>query len=692
MVKARQWILANKATDLATTEGDKPTFKLTETELPDLKDDELLIKPAYLSNDPAQRGWISTEANPERLYVPPVKEGEPMRARGLAEVIESKSSKWQKSDWLFANSGWSEYAVIPASQAQPAPELEGGLSRTLYLGAFGMTALTAYFGLTEVVNTTKDDIVVISGAAGATGSMAVQIAKKLIGAKRVIGIAGSDSKCRWVEKLGADVCLNYKSSSFAEDLRKETPGPDGFANVYFDNVGGEILDLLLTRMARYGRVAACGAISNYNTTSDKATGLKNWFEVIQMRIQIKGFIVIDYLKDAPKALEIFKKMLKDGKLEIEGGEHVVDTKFEDIPKTWMMLFDGSNQGKLITALNAQQGHDRRPIGRRDMSRVLFYFLFPFVIWYGFKSIYTHKEQSEDLLDSMAIATTVLHPEASFATWLDHHQRRAKHVLVYLDDPDRSWSDFERLVGGRSYVTLLNGSQVEPEMSPESRIMLRQHENVKHAVTYLLDRDYTWLLHIDSDELLYEPGGAGLSSWSRQQSAGSVHFTNHEALPLSGITQNPFRECKYFRLNVDGGSQHFMAYGNGKSAVRLSHRVAASGPHAFTGYRGQLYRVPSDQAMILHYPTTTYESWVAKYRHYGDFGDDWYGDPQLPNQVQFMLRSRDVVQEAVRTGDWEKARAFWEERLLFNHGLEWLDEEVERGRIGRFEPLAGLDMT
>jgi len=122
------------------------------------------------------------------------------------------------------------------------------------------------------------------------------------------------------------------------------------ATVYFDNVGGGILDLVMTRMARYGRIAACGAIANYNTTSDKATGLRNWFEVIQMRLQIKGFIVLDYIKDWPTATDIFKKMLSEGQLEIEGGEHIVETKFEEIPRTWLLLFDGSNQGKLITAL------------------------------------------------------------------------------------------------------------------------------------------------------------------------------------------------------------------------------------------------------------------------------------------------------------------------------------------------------
>jgi NADPH-dependent curcumin reductase CurA len=185
-----------------------------------------------------------------------------------------------------------------------------GMSKTHYLGALGLTGLTAYFGLTEVVNTTKDDIVVISGAAGATGMMAVQIAKHIIGCKKVIGMAGSDEKCKWVESLGADLCLNCKSSargcagrhaeihpdkssSFKEDLKKATLGPDNYANVYFDNVGGEILDFMLTRMAKFGRVSCCGAISNYNSSGDTMVGVKNWFEVITMRLMCKGFIVLD---------------------------------------------------------------------------------------------------------------------------------------------------------------------------------------------------------------------------------------------------------------------------------------------------------------------------------------------------------------------------------------------------------------
>ncbi|KAM3418831.1 hypothetical protein BST61_g4795 [Cercospora zeina] len=349
--KTRQWQLAHKPRDEPQLEGPEQTFKLvTDVELPDLQDDEVLVKTHYLSNDPAQRGWIDPDIPEERLYLPPVKLGAPMSARGLAEVIESKSSKFKRGDTVLTQTNWSEYAVAKASAVQPAPDLPNGISKTAYLGALGMTGLTAYFGLTSVGNTTKDDIVVISGAAGATGSMAVQIAKKILGAKKVIGIAGTDDKCRWVEKIGADICLNYKSKTFAHDLKAATPGPEHFANVYFDNVGGEILDLMFTRMARAGRVIACGAISQYNTAQERTTGLKNWFDVVMMRINIKGFIVIDFMKDFPRAREIFQQALKEGKLDLEGGETVVKGSFEEIPQTWTKLFEGGNQGKLITQI------------------------------------------------------------------------------------------------------------------------------------------------------------------------------------------------------------------------------------------------------------------------------------------------------------------------------------------------------
>ena len=343
----KSWILAKKPSDMPVVDGSSAdqTFKLETRDLPELKDDQVLIKLLYLSNDPAQRGWISDAIPAERLYVPPVKEGTPMHSRGICEVIESKAQNLKKGDTVVAGIGWNEYAVMDAKSVQPAPPLPNGLAITHYLGALGGTGVTAFYGLKIVGEAKASDRVVVSGAAGATGSMVVQIAKKLVGCKEVIGIAGSDEKCKWVESLGADKCFNYKSKTFYEDMKKAT---DGFIDLYFDNVGGEQLDFMLTRMARFGRIIACGAISAYN--SSQPYGIKNWFEVISMRLQIKGFIVIDD-KNIPEHVNELKKAAAEGKLKVgEENQHVVDTKFEDVPKTWVQLFSGGNTGKLVTKI------------------------------------------------------------------------------------------------------------------------------------------------------------------------------------------------------------------------------------------------------------------------------------------------------------------------------------------------------
>ena len=347
---SQQWILSTKPTHLPELSGSNQTFKLVEKDLPNLKDDQLLVKTLYLSNDPAQRGWISKGVNPDRLYTLPVKEGTPMHARGLCEVLESTSENFKKGDTVLGSCGWTEYSVLDAKACQPAPELPAGLSKTHYLGALGLTGLTAYYGLKVVSEAKPEHTVVVSGAAGATGMMVVQIAKKIIGCKTVIGMAGSDEKCKYVESLGADKCLNYKSKTFKEDLIKLTPGPH-YVDVYFDNVGGEILDFMFTRMGKGSVVAACGAISDYNTPADKWTGLKNWYDVIVMRIQIRGFIVLDYLNKTPEVMGIFQQAIKDGKLSIgDESEQVVKGGFKDVPKTWMTLFEGGNTGKLVTQI------------------------------------------------------------------------------------------------------------------------------------------------------------------------------------------------------------------------------------------------------------------------------------------------------------------------------------------------------
>ncbi|MCJ1465449.1 hypothetical protein MMC07_004067 [Pseudocyphellaria aurata] len=347
----RQWILQNKPTAAPLlSPGPDSTFKFITTQLPPLADNEVLIKTLYLSNDPAMRGWISKYANPNRSYMPPVAEGACMRAQGIGQVVDSRASSLPKGTLVTGWTGWADHAILDAKTCTPIKEVPG-LAATHFLGALGSTGLTAYYGIKEIARAGPDDTVVVSGAAGATGSMVVQIAKKMLGCKRVIGMAGTDEKCQWVESLGADVCINYKKENFKKELRKAT---EGYVEVYFDNVGGEILDLMLTRMAKNGRVAVCGAVSAYNSSS--RDGLKNYFEIISMRLEIRGFIILDFLAEgkAPGAVKELVEAFEAGKITIgDQNETVESTELEHVPATWIKLFEGWNTGKLITKLDGR---------------------------------------------------------------------------------------------------------------------------------------------------------------------------------------------------------------------------------------------------------------------------------------------------------------------------------------------------
>ncbi|KAJ4248387.1 quinone oxidoreductase [Fusarium torreyae] len=350
--QCRAWVLKNKPTGIPILSGDETTFALTTIELPPLKENQVLVKALYFSNDPAQRGWIDPIIPKERLYVTPAEVGQPMRARALGQIIESTSNEIEQGAIVRATINWQEYAVLDANSVYVTAALPHNLSLTHYLGALGSTGLTAYYGLLDVGEARKGDKVVVSGAAGATGSMVVQIAKKIVGAESVIGIAGTDEKCRWVEELGADKCksslsLNYKSPTFKQDLHEATSAG---VDLYFDNVGGEILDLMLTRMSRHGRITACGAISGYN--SDNPCVLHNYFHVISMRVRIQGMIIHDFPPDkASEAQDLLLRAIADGQLSLsDDNETVVPTAFEKVPETWLKLFQGSNTGKLVTQL------------------------------------------------------------------------------------------------------------------------------------------------------------------------------------------------------------------------------------------------------------------------------------------------------------------------------------------------------
>lgn len=200
------WVLKNKPAELPTFTGSEPTFALQKVDLPPLQDGQVLVRTTHLSNDPAQRGWIDANMPRDRLYVTPVEVGDAMRSRGLGEVISTKSDKIRVGTIVRGNVNWRQYTILDENAVYVIQPLANGLDPAHYLGALGNTGLTAYYGLMEVAKAQQGDRIVVSGAAGATGSMVVQIAKKLAGAAQVIGIAGSDEKCRWVEKLGADLC------------------------------------------------------------------------------------------------------------------------------------------------------------------------------------------------------------------------------------------------------------------------------------------------------------------------------------------------------------------------------------------------------------------------------------------------------------------------------------------------------
>ena len=274
--------------------------------------------------------------------------------------------------------------------------------------------------------------------------------------------------------------------------------------------------------------------------------------------------------------------------------------------------------------------------------------------------------------TLAITTTVLKPGPTFPIWLDYHLRRFDLIIIFMDDPAERPS-LERIVSGKP-VVLFEGSTAAAEMKPATRLVVRQDKNNEVAVAYGLTQNITWLLHIDIDELFYEDGD---QDWQNQEKIGQYRFHNHEAVPSPHNLANFFEECTFFWVN---GQKRFMAYDNGKAAVRLSPDVVPWGPHNFGHYKGEDISVK--RPMILHYSTPSFESWVAKYKHYGDFPDYWEDD-YTKNGLEFMLESRDYVKEALATGDWQKAHKFYDSLIPDPETRESL---LETGVLRQYRPL------
>jgi NADPH-dependent curcumin reductase CurA len=330
----RRLVLAQRPSGLV--DGD--TTRMETEQLPDLEDGEALVKVRYLSIDPTIRTWMDDVPS----YLPPIQIGEVVRSGGVGEVIESRSDAYQPGQLLFGMTGWQEY-VITDNAERAMQVLPVGVSPGVAIGILGVTGMTAYFGLIDVGQIKSGDVVVVSGAAGATGSAAGQIAK-IKGAKKVVGIAGGAEKCAYiVDELGFDEAIDYKNENVAKQLRQACP--DGI-DLYFDNVGGSILNDCLANLAIRGRVVLCGAISTYNSDGPPP-GPSNYLSLLVRRGRMEGFIIIDYLDRFPAAQLEVAGWIAQGK--IKSSEHVVEG-LEKAPDALNLLFSGGNTGKVIVAL------------------------------------------------------------------------------------------------------------------------------------------------------------------------------------------------------------------------------------------------------------------------------------------------------------------------------------------------------
>jgi len=324
-----QWRLA--ARPVGTVK--RSDWNFTEEPVAAPADGQVLVKTLYLSLDPAMRGWM----NEGKSYLPPVGIGEVMRAGAIGKVIESRDPGFKAGDFVNGTIGVQEYALATAKQITRVDPRLAPLP--VYLSTLGMPGFTAYFGLLDIGKPEAGQTIVVSGAAGAVGTVVGQIAK--IKGSRAVGIAGGAEKCRYLtDQLGFDAAIDYKNSDVKATLREACPNG---IDVYFDNVGGDILDIALTRLARHARVVICGAISQYNNTTP-VKGPANYLSLLVNRASMTGMVVFDYAKRYPEAVREMAGWIAEGKLQSR--EHVVEG-LEKFPETLSMLFSGENMGKLV---------------------------------------------------------------------------------------------------------------------------------------------------------------------------------------------------------------------------------------------------------------------------------------------------------------------------------------------------------
>jgi NADPH-dependent curcumin reductase CurA len=326
----RQWRLASRPNGLPVATD----WEYRTEPAPEPGDGEMLVRIEYISLDPAMRGWMADR----RSYIPPVALGDVMRAGGAGRVVSSRNPRYQVGDHVVGTFGVQDYAISDGSGVMRADVARTPLTK--YLSVLGMPGMTAYFGLLDIGALQSGDTVVVSAAAGAVGQVVGQIAK--IKGCRVIGIAGGPEKCRLiVEDLGFDTAIDYKNDDVPAKLREECPDR---VNVYFDNVGGDILDAVLGRLARHARIVICGSISQYNNEGGVTRGPANYMALLVDRARMEGFLVFDFAARYQEAGAEMAGWMAEGRLR--SVEDVVDG-MEHFPDVLLKLYRGENFGKLI---------------------------------------------------------------------------------------------------------------------------------------------------------------------------------------------------------------------------------------------------------------------------------------------------------------------------------------------------------
>lgn len=327
-----QWLLAARPQGMVK-ESD---FQYHEAPIAELEDGQFLVRNCYIAFEPAMRGWMDDRPS----YIPPIQIGEVMRAVTTGQVIASKHPDYQPGDCVQGGFGWQEYAVTTGKGGlMPVSKILAGASLTAPLGVLGITGLTAYFGVLDIGQPKGGETCVVSGAAGATGSIAGQIAK--IKGCRVVGIAGGPDKCAWLtDEARFDAAVDYKSEDVAARLRELCP--DGI-HIFFDNVGGEILDAVLAQIAMKARIVLCGGISRYND-EELQPGPKNYFNLILQRARMEGFILVDYYPRFAEGVQELSGWLDSGQL---AHQEDIQDGFAHAPRTFLRLFEGKNLGKQL---------------------------------------------------------------------------------------------------------------------------------------------------------------------------------------------------------------------------------------------------------------------------------------------------------------------------------------------------------